>query len=490
MRVIVAGRLSRKNDNDDKDKDIDASGFDSQEREARLWAESQGHDVIDTVADYKTGRSGLEARPKLREWVTDPAKLASYDGIVALKVDRLTRGDRAETSKLEDWARSHGKALLIAGADAHFPSEGHDGIVWDLMLRMAHQEWVNISDRYRRGQRTAALNGGQVGRVCWGYRVTGPKYGKRIVLDESLAPYLRDMVSKYLDGASLAEIGAWLDSEGIPADRGGMWSAKSVAQILDKPVLAGRHEFTATDDNGRPKRYRVAAPAVITMSQWRALQAKRQEGKTRTRGPVLADAPLLVGVATCGVCSGPMYKHTSGNRRRDGSVNINIYYRCVGPAPKQRSDCHNMIKLSALDAAVHQYMSDDVARASRMLTQRIVPGSNQDDAIARLDQDIRALDPGDADWLDQAAALKRERDRLAGLPVVPDAVVLDFTGQTLAEVWESLPDTAARRAFLVSAGALVTVRPGATPDVAVSWRHARYQRDGGLSLALGRPDRD
>lgn len=60
MRVIVAGRLSR------KAADPDQTGFDSQERDSVRWAQSEGHEVVAVVADYKSGRSGPEARPNLR----------------------------------------------------------------------------------------------------------------------------------------------------------------------------------------------------------------------------------------------------------------------------------------------------------------------------------------------------------------------------------------------------------------------------------------
>src|SRR5215469_14419195 len=101
MRVIIAGRLSR------KVSDRDQTGFDSQERESVRWAEARGHEVVAVVADFKSGRSGIERRPNLRPWVTEPDKLAQYDAIVALKVDRLTRGNRAETRDLEHWATEH-----------------------------------------------------------------------------------------------------------------------------------------------------------------------------------------------------------------------------------------------------------------------------------------------------------------------------------------------------------------------------------------------
>jgi len=79
------------------------------------------------VADFRSGRSDMSARPNLRPWVTDPELVSRYDAIVTLKVDRLTRGNREETAKLEEWAREHKKSLLIASADVRFPSEGRDG---------------------------------------------------------------------------------------------------------------------------------------------------------------------------------------------------------------------------------------------------------------------------------------------------------------------------------------------------------------------------
>jgi DNA invertase Pin-like site-specific DNA recombinase len=506
MRVIVAGRLSKKEGRNN------AVGFDSQESESISWAESNGHDIVAVVADYKTGRSGLHSRPHLREWVTDPARLAQYDAIVALKLDRLTRGDRAETRQLEQWADDNGKRLLVVSPEVSYPAEGHNGITWDVLMRLSHAEWLSIAERYQRGQRTAALNGGWVGSVPWGYVITGPKYGKTVAPDETLRPVLRGMVERYLEGKSLAQIASWLDTEGIPpatncpADCArehehidSLWSSKSVSQVLDNPILSGVHEYTATDQDGNPKRYRVKVAPVLSMREWNAVQTKRRT--TRRRGPVVNGAALLVGIARCGVkkrddngdehtCNGPMYRHASNYRRKDGSVLVQYYYRCTGAPPKQRSTCRNMVPLAELDKAVDRYMSTELAKALEMVEQQVTPGANHADDIDRIDADIRALDPADADWLDQAQALKARRDELAALPVTPDAVVLAFTGESLAHRWASLPDTAARRSFLLAAGASVSVHPGEAADVQVTFPDALRLRDGGVrvAVALGRPD--
>jgi site-specific DNA recombinase len=91
VRVIVAARLSVLAEGQ--------TGLDTQEQEVIRWAQAQGHTVVGVAADFKTGKSDLTDRPNLRPWITDPVKRDSYDAIVAYKVDRLTRADKAGTTR-------------------------------------------------------------------------------------------------------------------------------------------------------------------------------------------------------------------------------------------------------------------------------------------------------------------------------------------------------------------------------------------------------
>jgi len=174
MRVIVAARLSVLAEGQ--------TGLDTQEQEVIRWAEAQGHTVVGVAADFKTGKSDLTDRPNLRPWIVVPVKRDSYDAIVAYKVDRLTRADKAGTTRMEEWAREHGKSLLISSAEVRFPSEGAEGAMWDMYVRMAHQEWLGIRERYVRMQSFKRSIGSLVGRAPWGYRI-GPgtnAYGQPI----------------------------------------------------------------------------------------------------------------------------------------------------------------------------------------------------------------------------------------------------------------------------------------------------------------------
>jgi hypothetical protein len=151
-RVLIAARLStkapkKKQGSQDPDF-IDTSqgiGIEVQDRQCMSWAERQGYDVVDVVADIKKGTAAPWERPKLREWVAcgcpwcrnedqvsgrkrpvyHPEKMTEYDAILAWRNDRLSRGAWDDEVKIRQWAEAHGKVLMIKdGPQGCTPSPG------------------------------------------------------------------------------------------------------------------------------------------------------------------------------------------------------------------------------------------------------------------------------------------------------------------------------------------------------------------------------
>lgn len=421
MRVIIAGRLSR------KAHDRDQTGFDSQEAESVRWAETRGHTVVAVVADIKSGRSGLEARANLKPWVTEPGKLGLYDGIVALKVDRLTRGDREETAKLEQWARDHGKSLWIAGADVHFPSEGTDGIQWDLMLRMAHQEWLNTSERYTRMHRTLKGKGSLVGKPPFGYRVVKRDGIKTLEPDPIEAQIINDAANWYLVGVlSLDDICDRLNAaERLPRrmrdGRQPQWSATKLSRLLRNETMVGRR----TDAEGRTL---LRVEPILSRATWRAVN-DRMDTRSVRKGVVQSSArAMLTSIIRCAEHGRPMYVN--------GSTVKGYSCRVKG--------CGLFFPVERADLRVDEMMRDDNRRD---FTEVIIPADDHADEIADVRRDMReALDADDFDTL---AALRSELERLKALPVTPARVERVLSSQTLGEAWRALPDDNARRSFLL-----------------------------------------
>lgn len=455
MRVLVAGRLSR------KVSDRDQTGFDSQEREAVRWSESEGHTVAAVVADFKSGKTHLWERRNLRPWVTDPDKIAQYDAIVALKVDRLTRANDEGVDAMKAWARQHGKQILIAGSGVRFPSEGTDGALWDLMIRQAHQEWLSISERYTRMHnhlRTTERPDGQVGyfvgRPPFGYLITcsaacgDAACGHHKILEPNpeLVPYLLGMADRYLNGDTLTSICEWLDSAGVKptghkASKHKVWQQTIVRTVLSNPVLMGRR------NNGNGEILKVTP--VLDMPTWNRLQVKLAASAAKPRrGKISRDTALLTGIIYCARCGGVMHYHRTANTRDDGSKQYNYYYRCTGTT-RDVSRCRNMFPLASADAYLGSFMTD-VIGPMELVSRNVVPAQSHDDDLADIDAAIAALDQDSGDYDERHAVLRAERRRVKNLPK-PDVTAGEKrTGVSMAEHWGALDTDAQRRQWLLS----------------------------------------
>ena len=119
MRLLLAARLS---------VGKGQTGIQTQDLHSREWGEREGHTIIAVAADRRSGIVAPWDRPNLKPWVTQPQLMAKYDGIVAYKNDRLSRGDRADEARIRLWAQDNGKVLMIADGPQWPPR--HDGDKW------------------------------------------------------------------------------------------------------------------------------------------------------------------------------------------------------------------------------------------------------------------------------------------------------------------------------------------------------------------------
>jgi hypothetical protein len=485
MRLLLAARLSRVTNGQ--------TGIESQDRLAREWAEREGHQIVATAADKKSGTSHPWNRPNLRPWVScgcdwcaewdkkrglkSPAyergKIALYDGVVAYRLDRLSRGDDASTSAIEEWARVHNK-LLLTEDGLIYPCEGTDGIRWDISKRIAHEEWLKTSERYRRMQAHLREGGYLVGDASFGYRIacaeqcgkTGKECGHHKILepDPDLVPYVQGIAHRYLDGASLAAICRWLDSEGVRSRHGGPWRPTALRAIMGNPALEGRRVNAA---GWTVLRFEP----VLDRVTWQRIQ-DRLAGNPRHAA--LADEPaLLSGIIWCAQCEGIMHQKRVYTRRADGSRKYHEYYRCDG-SPVAPSACMNMIRMADADEWAGLWVTD-VIGPMKLIERTVIPGTGHEEAIASVEADIRELDLDDPDYLAKHHALMAERQRIKALPAEAARVAERPTGIKVRAYWESL-DKQARRRFLLAGRIKVMALSELKP------RKGREAREGQFSV--------
>lgn len=439
-RVVVAARLSRVQNGEQ-------GRIERDDALAQRWAEGRG-DVEIVAVSQDAGVSGAISpfdRPSLGPWLTKPALRAQYDEIVASTLDRLGRNAR-DLQDLRKWADKHGKSLRLLNPELTYPTpEGTAGIphkmMWELLGVLAEAELEATRERYAAARKHLIDNGSFVGKPPWGFQVVGGSYNKSLAPDPALVPYLKRMIFLAMQGDTYINIARYLESEGAPTTSGGKWTPTSVRNILVNPALMGRRY-----ENGN-----VVAKfdSLLSPTQFAALQDEiaNRPGK---RGPTGPDTAMLRGIAFCEKCGGPMYRHNSKSKRKDGTFSLYTVYRCKGPDTSP-SRCGNAIPLKELESFVHQWFTEDGAFAGTEIMETVVtPGDDHADAIAEIDQDIRELHPGDPDYLERVTTLHGERSCLMSLPSEPATVEERPTGRTVGDVWSSITDEQRRR-FMLSA---------------------------------------
>jgi site-specific DNA recombinase len=439
MRVIVAARLSKLVNGQ--------TGLDTQDEDAQEWAEENNHEVIATVADHKSGTIAPWKRPNLKPWVTQPDLMASYDGIVAAKQDRLSRAKWRDEADIRRWAEDNGKTLFIVDRNMQWPPEDEADVSrWNDGADSARREWVSISKRYRRMQRKQRESGYLVGRAPYGFRIIGEAKAKSLTPDEITAPIIREAANRYLAGDSLQVVCEHFNRRAVPSPAGARWDSKILSQVLRNPAIAGRR------DNGAGMTLRCEP--LISLTDYRAIIARMDERSTR-KGVALHNASaLLTGILVCQNCKRAMY-------RIKGRTGEYSYY-CRNCPKGMRPLLPMGITDKLVEAQIIARIRYDDYEVSTTL-----PAASHEDEIEQTKQDIRDLDVMAEDYDARLAERRAELKRLVSLPDEPRRVVTKtVSGQVLAGQWSELTD-AAKRAQLLSIGCVVAAGRNASGELEV-----------------------
>ena len=374
MRLLLAARLSRKQ----KDGQ-DGIGIETQDKRAREWAEREGHVIVATVPDTKSGTVAPWDRKNLRGWVTDPAKMAQYDGVLAYKTDRLSRGSQEDFTRIEHWATLHGKALVIADGPQYPARDDSDYWRWAAEKRGARTEWEAIRERCLRSQRELTERGVLTNRAPWGYEIAGERYGKALVPDAEGRQYAEEIFRRVAAGETLACVARWMEAE-----TGRQWWARTVGLIVRNTVYRGYR----ADAAGRVVH---KCEALVSPALWQDANAALA-GRPK-RGPQAKESTaMLTGALYCGRPSctagpdSPMYRIT-GRWRKGGEWVKVPYYRCYGRGAGAKG-CGNMVRLEVADAAANAIAAEWLALAPVIVMERdgdhVAELADTRDALLRL----------------------------------------------------------------------------------------------------------
>lgn len=444
MRLIVAARLSRAREGQ--------TGIDTQDLDARKWAESHGHTVVAVLADTISGRVSPFKRRNLGPWLTEPDKMAQYDAVLASKMDRHTRG---RDWKIRQWAEDNSKKLMLVTPELTWPPESGDTttpMIWDSLVNVAAAEWENNSIRWRRMQAHRIAQDSLVGRPPYTHRIVVNGGLKTLEPDPERADIIREAIDRFLSGTSRRELTRWLrDIEAPwPTVREG-WMPRTFNNIFRNEALIGRRkqggkvlrfEPILANDDGSPD-----------MATWRELQAMLNATASR-HGKTREDPALLNGSGWCGNCRRRMHERHHSKNRPDGSVYVWDGYRCDGTA-REPSECRLGVNMLEMDTSLSVRILNDYGDWPYWETT-VTRGTNHEDELEDNRIDIASLDIDAEDYEQRRADLIAERKRIRNMPDTPDQIERVQNG-TIGEQWLAR-DKAGRRKLLLEMGWRIYIR--------------------------------
>jgi len=431
LKLLLAARLSKLQQDGQQ-----GMGIETQDERSREWAEREGHTVIGVAADTKSGTVPPWKRPNLRPWVTKSELMTEYDGILAYKNDRLSRGAWEDETEIRRWAMQHGKVLIIADGPWWPPRHEGDRWAWEANAAQAHKEWEEGRERSIR-QRTKLMELGKlVDRLPWGYMSVGPRYDHHPETTEQGREYAPLIFEKVRDGMPLAKIADWLDSEGVRTN-GKMlvaWSPKTVLRMVRNPIYYGSKQ----DAKGVEV---MQVPALVDAALWEAANKALSTTKRGRRGPASGKPALLTSVLFCQRC------HLNGIEspmRRIKPIQ-GYHYRCWGTGQNPKG-CGNMVPLDATDVLAINMLS----LASDPWTEiQTIPGTSYEVDRAKIRLQMRELSSRGLSREAFQAESDRLWDVLEAIPTDTEPKVETVeTGETVGEHWVKL-DREGRRAMML-----------------------------------------
>ena len=184
----------------------------AQEAKLRQYADLYGHDLVEVVVDAGQSAKSLN-RPGLTR-VLGALTAGEVEGVIILKLDRLTRSVRDLGHLLETYFQRH---ALLSVQEQTDTSTASGRLVLNLLISVS--QW----GREVIGERTSA--------ALQHKKAMGVRLGAPPLADVATLSRVREL---RLAGLSMAAIAQQLTEEGFQTKRGGNWHSCTIKKIIDR----------------------------------------------------------------------------------------------------------------------------------------------------------------------------------------------------------------------------------------------------------------
>lgn len=341
-RAAIYLRLSK------RDKEINNS-IDVQREITTKYAEKHNFNIVEEYVD--NGYSGiLTTRPALNRLIIDIVR-NKINMVIVKDMSRLTR-DKYMTSYYTDIFFPDNDVRFISVTEYIDTGERYeiDDVV--ALRGIVNQSYLEDTSKKIKAVKKNFREQGKFieGSVAYGYKKDeNDKY--KIIIDENVAPIIREIYSLYLSGIGPKKIAQILNDKGIETPSqylklkvtGKYWTKSMIDRILNNPIYAGYMVVNKYETNFKLKK-RFLTPkneyeflednhdAIVSKEDYKKVQEKKGN---RTKKDNKTYIYLLKGMVYCGNCGRRMaYKNCNPVRidadgKLTGKPNDKGYFICT-----------------------------------------------------------------------------------------------------------------------------------------------------------------
>ncbi len=342
LRVTFYARVSTDSDEQLNSLDNQISYYENFIKSNTLWTFVPGY--IDE------GLSGISTKKRrhFNEMIAD-AKAGMFDLIVTKEISRFARNTLDSLQ--------YTRELLGLGVGVFFQNDNINTLDEDAELRLtimssiAQDELRKLSSRVKFGHQQAIKSNVVLGNSrIFGYK----KDDKRLVIDETQAPMVRDLFRLYATGEySMKQLETLFYEQGYRNYNGNKIAHTTMSNIISNPKYKGYYVgnkvkivdmFTKKQKFLPPEEWVMfkdetgeIVPAIVTEEVWdkaNEVLARRSEDVKNRQG-ICNHANLLTGKLYCTHCGQPYYRRES----KDKNGNINSKWVCSGKINNGADSC-------------------------------------------------------------------------------------------------------------------------------------------------------
>lgn len=183
--------------------------------------------------------SSISERTEIKYLLRD-IKDGLFDAVVVFDYDRLGRGSATDQERIQNTLRMADTLVISLNPfEVYNMNSESDEEMIDFKGFLARREYKLITKRLQSGKKIGARMGNWVYSTApFGYDYN-PEI-KGLIVNKYEKKILRNILSQYLNGASLNKIATQLNEKNIPSPRNKKWTGNTIKNILTNDVYMGK----------------------------------------------------------------------------------------------------------------------------------------------------------------------------------------------------------------------------------------------------------